>query len=268
MAMRIAAIVMSLLAMIGVAKAADLSKFSVFDAKSAVAVDHAAWGAFLKTYARPQTAGSPTLVAYGKVTSADKAALKAYIAKVSAIRPQTLSRDEAFAYWVNIYNAETVSLIVDAYPVKSIRDIKSGPVSFGPWDKKVLTVDGAALSLNDVEHKILRAFFKDNRVHFAVNCASIGCPNLRAVPWTAATLNADLDAAARDYVNSPRGLSAAGGKIIASSIFQWYGKDFGGSDAAILASLAKYAAPALKNQIAAAGKIDRYVYDWRLNVAP
>lgn len=268
MAMRLTAMVMSLLAMIGAAKAADLSKFSAFDAKSAIVVDHSAWGAFLKSYAKPQGPGAATLVAYGKVSPTDKAALKAYIAKVSAIRPQTLSRDEAFAYWVNLYNAETVALIVDAYPVKSIRDIKSGPISIGPWDKKVLTIDGGALSLNDVEHKILRAYFKDNRVHFAVNCASIGCPNLRADPWTAATLNADLDAAARDYVNSPRGLSVIGGKIVASSIFQWYGKDFGASDAAILAALAKYAAPELKNRLAAARKIDRFDYDWRLNAAP
>lgn len=266
--MRIASIFIALFAMAGAARAADLSRFGTFDAKSAVAADHSAWAAFLKSYVRPQSAGLPALVAYGKVTSTDKQALKDYVAKLSSIRPQSLARDEAFAYWVNLYNAATVLVILDAYPVKSIRDIKPTPLAIGPWDKKVFTIDGDALSLNDVEHKILRARFGDNRVHFALNCASIGCPDLRAAPWSAATLNADLDAAARNFVNSPRGLSIANGKITASSIFKWYGKDFGASDAAILAALSKYAAPPLRNALAGARKIDRFDYDWRLNAAP
>jgi hypothetical protein len=246
------------------AAAADLSKFKTFGPAGAAAVDNSRWAAFLGAYVVAGPSG-PNLVRYGAVAPADKASLAAYVEGLEAIDPTTLARDEAFAYWVNLYNAITVRLILDNYPVTSIREIKSGLVSFGPWGRTVATVAGVELSLDDIEHKILRAYFGDNRVHYAVNCASIGCPDLRAEPWTGEDLSADLDAAARAYVNSPRGARLDGGRIVVSSIYRWFKEDFGGSDAGVLAHLKEYAAPDLKAQLGAAAKIDGHDYDWRLN---
>lgn len=246
--------------------AAPLDAFKAFDGASAAAVDHRKWAAFLNAHVRVVERG-PNLVAYGAVTAADKTALAAYIAELERISPQKLNRDEAFAFWVNLYNALTVKVILDNYPVSSIRKIKSGPISLGPWGKTVATVDGAALSLNDIEHKILRAHFKDPRVHYAVNCASLGCPDLQPAPWTGAGLEAALDAAARGFVNSKEGVAVRNGKVTASSIFNWYAKDFGADDKAVLAHLARFAEPDLMAKLKTAAKIDRYQYDWTLNEA-
>lgn len=258
------AAVAAFLALVGPASA-QLAVFEKYDAANTQTVDNSAWAKFLSAYVVPGAQGKPALVRYGSVSAEDKAALKGYIQSLEALKPTTLNKSEAFAYWVNLYNAHTVALILDNYPVKSIRDIKSGLVSLGPWGRKVATVEGVSLSLDEIEHKILRAYFNDNRVHFAVNCASIGCPDLKASPWTGATLEADLDAAAKLYVNSPRGVAISGGKIKASSIFKWFVADFGGKDQTVIAFWTQHAAPALKTQLASAKKIDSYAYDWALN---
>lgn len=264
----LAALAAVLAALTAPALAADLSAFAKWDETSTAKVDHAAWGAFLSRYVRaPAAKGEPARVAYGAVTPADKAALAAYVDAVQKVRPSGLRRDEAFVYWVNLYNAATVKLIVDRYPVKSITAIKSGLVSFGPWDGAAATVEGVRLSYNDIEHKILRASFKDNRVHYALNCASLGCPDLKATPWATATLGADLDAAAKAYINSPRGVRIEKGRLVASSIYKWFGEDFGGDDPGRLAHFRRYAEAPLAASLSKRTKIDGYAYDWALNDA-
>ena len=251
------------------ARAADrLEAFSRFAAAGESAPPDAPWAAFLAAHVHPQANGGPSLVSYGAVTPAERQALAGYLAALAAARPTTFARNEAFAYWANLYNALTVQLILDNFPVKSIMNIKSGPISIGPWDRKAVTVEGASLSFNDIEHKILRRYFADNRVHYALNCASLGCPDLKATPWRAASLDADLDAAARRYINSRRGVAFDGDKLAASSIYKWYGGDFGASDAARIAHFSRYADAPLKQKLASAKKIDRFVYDWSLNSRP
>lgn len=266
--MRAVLTALSLVFLVAAAPAAaqDLSKFGPNEASGVVSVDHSKWAAFLKTYVVPGTQG-PNLVRYGAVSSADKAALSAYVAALEGVDPTKLDRDEAFAYWANLYNALTVRLILENYPVKSIREIKSGLISIGPWGRKVATVGGVVLSLDDIEHKILRAYFGDDRVHYALNCASLGCPDLGAEPWAAAGLDEALDAAARRFVNSPRGVASKSGQIVASSIYKWFSEDFGASPAEILAYLAGYADGDLKIALQAAKKIEKYQYDWALNDA-
>ena len=171
--------------------------------------------------------------------------------RAGSCAPSKLPRNEAFAYWANLYNAITLQVILDRFPVHSIRDIKSDglfdPKAYiGPWRTKRVTVEGKQLSLDDIEHEIMRPTFKDPRVHYSVNCASFGCPNLPAKAWNAATLDADLDAAARDFINHPRGVAVlAGGKLKVSSIYKWFRDDFGADDAAVIAHLKKYAKPEL-----------------------
>lgn len=263
MFVRFIAFALAIAALVGAAGAADLSALARFDASSKTVVDHGAWGSFLKKYA---SAGEPNLVAYGKTTADDRAALKAYIGALQKVKPTSLNRDEAFAYWVNLYNAVTVDVVIDAYPVKSIRDIKSGGVySLGPWGRKIATVEGVTLSLNEIEHELLRAHFGDNRVHYAVNCASIGCPDLRLEPWTGEGLDAALDAAARAYVNSRRGVAVENGAVVASSIYKWFRKDFGANDAEVLAHFLKYADADLAAGLVGKTRIAKHRYDWTLN---
>jgi hypothetical protein len=153
--------------------------------------------------------------------------------------------------------------------VRSIRDIKSrGVLDFaaliGPWKTKLVTVEGRALSLDDIEHAIMRPTFKDPRVHYAVNCASIGCPNLQRAAFRGASLEAQLDAAARAFINHPRAVRLEGRRLRLNSIYDWFRVDFG-DEAALRAHLVRYAAPELAAQIQAATGIAGYAYDWSLN---
>ncbi len=229
--------------------------------------DYGVWTDFLSTYLRPGSDGV-TRVAYGqaKADGVDRS-LRAWLGQTQQTNPDVLAPASQRAWWYNLYNAATVDLVLADYPVKSIKEIKGGLFNTGPWDEAVLTVNGVALSLNDVEHGILRPIYQDNRVHYAVNCASIGCPNLKATPWTGATLDADLDAAARAYVNHPRGASVSDGKLTVSKIYTWYDEDFDGSEAGIVAHLRKYAGPELSAALGGVSGVDDDVYDWDLNNA-
>jgi hypothetical protein len=195
----------------------------------------------------------------------DRAALNAYITALEAAAPSQMGEDEAFSYWANLYNAVTVRLIVDEAPANSIRQIRPRLWSIGPWGVERVTVEGEALSLDDIEHAIMRERFEAALVHYAVNCASIGCPNLKPDAWRAATLHSDLDAAARAYVNHPRGVSVNDNGLVVSRIYRWFGEDFGGDDAGVIAHILRFAEPGLVQRIQANPAIDDYEYDWSLN---
>ncbi|MBY0306359.1 MAG: DUF547 domain-containing protein [Sphingomonas sp.] len=229
------------------------------------AVDYRGWGAFLKTYGGRLASGR-TVVAYGRVSAADKASLSATVNAFEAVDVDRLSRVQQHAYWINLYNAATVEVVLGSYPTKSILNIKDGLFPTGPWDRKVVTVKGMKLSLNEIEHGILRPIFKDPRTHFAINCASVGCPNLVLHPYEAASLDADLDAAARSYINDPRGFRLTGTRLIASQIFDWYGVDFGGPKG-VLAFARRFADPQTGKLLAGRTTIDGYDYDWAINEA-
>lgn len=210
-------------------------------------------------------------VRYGdwKATPADVAALNQVVEAMERRAPSRMARDERFAYWVNLYNAVTLQIVLENHPVRSIRDIPSRTLDprglTGPWRTPRVVVEGRRLTLDQIEHAILRPQFRDPRVHYAVNCASIGCPNLKTSAWRAETLDADLDAAARAFVNHPRGVSVdAGGKVSASSLYRWFASDFGG-EAGVVAHLRRYASAALSARLTAARGISSYDYDWSLN---
>jgi hypothetical protein len=139
--------------------------------------------------------------------AADRRTLTDYIAKLEAIPISKYDRREQFAYWVNLYNALTLEVVLGHYPVESILDVDISPGLFadGPWDKKLIEVEGQAISLNGIEHRILRLIWRGPRIHYAVNCASIGCLNLQAKAFTSDNADKLMDNAARAYVNHPRG---------------------------------------------------------------
>lgn len=215
-------------------------------------------------------------VRYGawKQNRRDRSRLNETVQALQSRKPSAMEWEDAFAYWVNLYNALTLKLIVDDYPVASIKDIESvgrsllDLVSFGgPWRTKRATVEGRELSLDDIEHEILRPKFRDPRVHYAVNCASIGCPNIKPEPWSAQTLDADLNEAARAYINHPRGVNVDGENMTVSSIYRWYRVDFGNSDQGILDHLRKYADEKLQVKLRNVKAISGDNYDWSLNDA-
>lgn len=200
-----------------------------------------------------------------KSSARDLESLRAYIREVEAQNPRALTHAEQFAYWANLYNAETLRVVLAAYPIKSILLIHPILFAIGPWKKPTLVVAGVALSLDEVENGILRPLFGDPRGHYALNCASTSCPNLRPIPWSGATLDSDLDAAAQAYVNHPRGVRVAAKGLTLSSIYKWYRADFGGSDASVLAHLRRYARGPLAARLDARPAIIGYDYDWSLN---
>jgi hypothetical protein len=228
----------------------------------------------LRMYVKPSADGVNRVdyVAWKK-SKADLAKLDAALADMMTATPSKLERNAAMAYWINLYNAVTLKVILDKYPVASIRDIKSSgfldPKAYiGPWRTKRTKIEGTDYSLDDIENIALRPVFKDPRVHYAVNCASFGCPNLLNRAWTAATLDADLDTAARDFVNHKRGVEIQpGNKLKVSSIYSWFEGDFGatGQDA-VLAHFRKYGGPDLIKALDAGAKIGDNDYIWTLAV--
>jgi len=249
------------------------ARWSSNDPASTARVDHTLWHRFLQTYLVTDDPSGVNLVRYSQVTEADRKELNAYLDRLQQVKVTGLNRREQKAYWINLYNALTVKVVLDHYPVKSIRDINlssglRGLVSGGPWQAKLVKIEGEPVSLDDIEHRILRPIWQDARVHYAVNCASIGCPNVQPEPFTAENLDASLDQAAREYVNHPRGVSVISkDKVTLSSIYEWFREDFGGSEKGVLLHLQKYANPSLAEVLANfRGKID-YRYDWSLNDA-
>jgi hypothetical protein len=251
----------------GQASADDLDRFfSVNDPQATMAVDHSAWQRILERYVTASPDGINRF-GYARVSPDDKAALKSYLSDMQRLKVTALSENEQRAFWINVYNALTIDVVLDHYPVKSIRDIGGGLFVSGPWKKEYVTVEGRRLSLDNIEHDVLRKVWRDPRVHYAVNCASISCPNLMAEAFTGAKLERMLTQGARDYVNHPRGARIEKGRLTLSQIYSWYRRDFGTSDAEVIAHVAGYAEPKLKKQLADIKTIAGYDYDWSLNEA-
>ncbi|MBC7282735.1 DUF547 domain-containing protein [Hoeflea sp.] len=227
-------------------------------------VDHSAFDTLLKAHVRPD-AQRYNRVDYRGV-KVDLAALKVYVASLEAMNPVLLSRNEAHAYWINLYNAKTLEIVADAFPVKSIKAINLGG-SFlfgsGPWKARLMTVNGESLSLDDVEHGIVRALFKDGMSHYGLNCASYSCPNLATRAFTGANVDALLRENGIDYVNHPRGVAVSNGRIAASRIYSWYAADFGGKGR-LKGHWSSLADPQKAAEIAPA-TISGYAYDWSIN---
>ncbi len=243
------------------AQARDLAS-GIKEDPSMAKAQHAQWTRLLAKYVHTSDNGA-NRIDYGalKANATDRAALDAYIGRFADM-DLSGTNDAAFAAWANLYNAVTVRYIVEKYPLGSIKD---GYFFGGPWKKIMVTVGGGKVSLDDIEHKILRPKFHDPRVHYAINCAAISCPNLMAKAWEPATLDTDLDAAARAYVNDPRGVNVTDRGLVVSSIYDWFEADFGGSKQAVIDHLLKYADTGLAKQIRANPKIRSFDYDWSLN---
>ncbi|MDH3451030.1 MAG: DUF547 domain-containing protein [Gammaproteobacteria bacterium] len=251
----------------GAAPSAKLwDKWTARDDGSVREVDHSVWDAFLIDYVRTDANGI-NRIPYASVSDADQRALADYLAALKGVAVSELNRPEQLAYWINLYNALTVKVVLDHYPVSSIRDIKSGFFSIGPWRKKRVQVQAEQLSLDDIEHRILRPIWRDPRIHYAVNCAALGCPNLQAKAFTASAAERMLEKAAREFINHPRAVTFENGELVVSSIFEWFKEDFGDGDQDVIKHLSRYASPELAAKLAGVTRIDDDRYDWQLNDA-
>ena len=230
-------------------------------------VNYATYDQFLTKYWSKDASGIAR-VDYKAVGATDQADLASFIDQLQGIDPGNLARDDQLAYWINLYNAQTIRVVLDAYPVDSIREIKDGPLKIGPWNRKDVVVNGTALSLNDIEHHIIRPTFNEPRIHYALNCAATSCPNLAPQAWRGAGLDAALEAAELSYLADDRGISiGADGRVTASKIYIWFREDFGANEREVLARLIRKSSDAKAAALRARGRIDRYEYDWSLNEA-
>ncbi len=222
-------------------------------------VSHELWTAELQEFVSDE--GWVDYAAWDK----DTARLVEYLNLLETHHPNDANwtRDEQLAYWINAYNAYTVKLILDHWPLESIKDIRPNGKGFvnSVWDIKFIEIEGHKYDLNNIEHGIIRPKFEDNRIHVAVNCASVSCPPLLNEAFTADRLDAQLDSAVTAFLKGPRNDLKASGNPKLSSIFKWYGPDFdwkGGSLPKFIETHSGYSLPS--------GKTFEFLdYDWGVN---
>ncbi|MDF1591494.1 MAG: DUF547 domain-containing protein [Desulfobacterales bacterium] len=194
----------------------------------------------------------------------DETRLDQYLNLLEETDTKNLSQGEQFAFYINAYNAWTIKLILTGYPgVKSIKDL--GSIFKSPWKKQIARIDGEVVTLDHIEHDILRPRFKDPRVHFAINCAAKSCPPLRPEPYRADILDRQLDEMARAFINDPRSNRLEGQTLYVSSIFKWFSEDFNDD---VVGLFLKYAQGDLKNRLEDSKskfKVAYLDYDWSLN---
>jgi hypothetical protein len=168
------------------------------------------------------------------------------------------SKNEKLAYWINAYNLFTLKIVVDNYPIKSIKEIGG---SQSTWDISFIEIAGKTYSLNDIENGIIRVQFDEPRIHFAVNCASISCPKLLNRPFLASTLNVQLEAQTKSFINSSAYNEISENSAQISNIFNWYGEDFTKNGRTVISFLNQYSTTKLNDD----AKITNKGYSWNLN---
>lgn len=190
--------------------------------------------------------------------------LDQYLKVLENVDSGRLSHNHRFAFYINAYNAWTIKLILSAYPeISSIKEL--GSLFKSPWEKEICRIDGKKMSLDDIEHGILRPHFKDTRIHFAVNCASKSCPPLRSEPYEGDRLEEQLDEMTEAFINDPQNNSIKNNTLYVSRIFKWYGEDF---DNDLIGFFFKYAKGDLRQKLGndKTKLMVKYLdYDWSLN---
>ncbi|NJN28377.1 MAG: DUF547 domain-containing protein [Cyclobacteriaceae bacterium] len=225
-------------------------------------MDHQRWSTLLQKHVQEHG-----LVDY-RGFAKDSTALNAYLAQLVANAPneKSWSESDQIAYWINAYNAFTIKLVMDHYPVPSIKDIGSSvqiPFVNTPWDIKFIEINGTKLDLNNIEHDILRKKFVEPRIHFAINCASISCPALRREAYTGDKLEKQLQAQAIAFINDHSKNDIRADKAEISRIFRWFKGDFISNNR----SLREYLNLFAEVPVADGVEISFMDYDWSLNEA-
>ncbi|WP_304516789.1 DUF547 domain-containing protein [Cecembia rubra] len=221
--------------------------------------NHQVFDAFLKKFVSDEG-----IVNYKGMVQ-QRADLEIYLNALSQNPPdrKTWSKAEQLAYWINAYNAFTLKLILDHYPIKSIQDIKPKypiPLVNTVWHMEFFKIGGKPASLDEIEHKILRKEFEEPRIHFAINCASFSCPILSKDAYFPEKLEEQLDKAARRFINDSKRNKISADKVNISKIFSWFGEDFTRKG-----NLIEYLNRYSTVRISPKAKINYLDYDWSLN---
>lgn len=225
-------------------------------------VDHSRYAGVLKRHVRNG------LVDY-EALKANRAPLDKYLEKMGAVDPDTLSRNGQLAFYINLYNAATLQLIIDHYPIESIKDI--GSIFSSPWKARFVQLNGRLVSLDHIEHEIIRPRFQEPRVHFALNCSAMSCPPLRGEPYTANTLEEELARATTEFINDGKNNFFVGRVLYVSKIFDWFSEDFPDD---LPHWLKRYARGTLFESLddtdnnGGSLRVDYLDYDWSLNDLP
>ncbi|NIW78473.1 MAG: DUF547 domain-containing protein [Calditrichae bacterium] len=186
-----------------------------------------------------------------------------YVDKLESFDPKDWEQQKALAYWINLYNAATLELVLQHYPVESIKDI--GGFLSSPWDKDVVKVAGQDLTLNEIEHDIIRGQFSDARIHFALNCASIGCPPLLNFTYTGKQLDEQLDYACRNALNDERWVKISDDEIQVTKIFDWYRGDFEKYSGSVREFISQYRSKDAEIIMDENRDLEYMDYNWDLN---
>ncbi len=237
------------------------------DEQSELVVDHNQWQELLNIYIDDQHPSGVNRFDYKSVSEEDKKKLDTYLDYLQSLTPREMTPEVQFAYWVNLYNAKTVDYIVEGVQennITSIKQIRSKLVLPGPWKRNDLKIEGKKLSLDNIEHGILRPIWKDHRIHFAVNCASIGCPNLSKTAYTPENTESLLDIAEEDFLSHSRAVRVTEGTVILSSLFDWYGADFADSQVEFFDYISDFVDPEIADFLLDEPAV-KYEYDWKLN---
>jgi len=226
------------------------------DKSDSTAISHDKWTTLLQAHVKDGKLDYKGIIK-------DSILFNEYITELESSLPNDAnwSQEEQYAYWINAYNAFTVQLIIQNYPVKSIKDIKGG-VAFinSVWDIKFIKIEDQEFDLNNIEHGILRKKWEDPRIHFAVNCASVSCPALQDKAFTAPDLEAQLNQATRDFLynKSKNDLDPDNPKL--SPIFSWFKSDFTKGQS-VIEFVNKY----IDTPIKKSANVSKTEYDWNLN---
>lgn len=237
--------------------------WDVSDESNERTIDHAKWQDVLDKFLKEHDSGINRFEY--KALKEDLARMESlidYLLQLSELDPRKYSKSEQLAYWINLYNATTVYLVASYSPVKSIKDIKLANSS--PFDITIASVQDQHLSLNNIKNEILRPIWRDNRIHYALNSASLGCPNLATKAYRADNLEELLEESAKAYVNHARGVSIKNNQLTLSKIYELYKEDFGSEASEIISHLLTYAEPTLAEQLKQYSKFETQ-YDWHVN---
>ncbi len=221
--------------------------------------EHSKFSILLSEYVEIE--GPKTSVNYTGLKENPKA-LDNYLKDLSQVRKSTYDQftdDQKLSFLINAYNAFTIQLMRDNWPTDTIRDL--GSIFSSPWKKEFFTLLGEERSLDWIEHEVIRKEFEEPRIHFAVNCASLSCPSLRAEAFIATKLDAQLEEQAKSFLNDPIKNKLVGKKAMLSKIFDWYGKDFTKKDKNLIRVLNKWR----DIKFPESGEIGFLNYEWTPN---
>lgn len=241
-------------------------KWEVNNPLSKEVISHQPWQTFLNRRIVTNEENI-NLVDYAHMTQTDLNLLKDYLKSMSEININNYNRSEQLAYWINVYNALTVQIIANYYPVTTVQEINISPglFSIGPWGANLITIKDTPLTIDDINNRIIRAIWNDPRTHYAVNNGTIGAPNLSRKIYQGKLLEEQLNQAASNYINSLRGVNVIEGKLIISKLYDWYQEDFGGTKQDVIFHLLQFAKEPLQSQLKHINTIDSYIYNWHIN---